>query len=289
MEIVDAQIHRPPSPEWASGSDPAVAIDMDIELAIAAMDAVGVDAAVIHTVDADFCEAAAAKYPHRFASVLQLPGIGASYGRFEEIPANAEELVGALRTPAVLGFRVVIAWPPTGERLYLLRNGHLDPWFAAAEKHAVPVCFFASGHLSEVGPVAERYPALSLILDHIGMLPVPPVAPSAAILDALPELLSLARFPNVAVKFTGVAALSMESYPFDDLWPRMHEVIAAFGPERLLWGSDYTRIKGRRTYAELLDFLLHTSEISQSDKELMLAGAARRWLGWQKAPSAESA
>ena len=256
---------------------------MDIQLSMAAMDAVGVDAAVIHWGDDGFCEYAAQKHPDRFAGIIQVPGLGSSRGQFSEIPADHEAVVSGMRQrPGVLGFRIVLGFPATGERMWLLRDGHLEKWFAAAERHQVPISLFLSGHLTEAERVAQEYPALSIVIDHLGAMPVPLVPHTVHLLDYLPDLIKLAAYPNVSVKFTGVAALSQSEYPFRDLWPALHRVITAFGPGRLMWGSDYTRIRGLRNYSELLNFVLYTNELSPADKALMFSGAARHWLRWPK-------
>jgi predicted TIM-barrel fold metal-dependent hydrolase len=138
-----------------------------------------------------------------------------------------------------------------------------------------------------------NHPDLVVIIDHMGM-PAPPTLPlSDGLLATLPDLLELARFANIAVKFTGVPALSTEEYPFAGLWPSLHQVINAFRPERLMWGSDYTRVTGRHrhppdpggrlNYGELIDFFRYTPELGAADKEVMLGGATRRWFRWPKA------
>ncbi len=137
-----------------------------------------------------------------------------------------------------------------------------------------------AGHLNEAARIADRFPDLTLIIDHLGTYPPPRVPRDARLFEKLPELLALARYPNIAVKFTGVAALSTQQFPFLDLWPHLHKVIAAFGPERLMWGSDYTRTAALHTYSEAVNFLKDTNELSNSDKEQMFSGTIRRVLRW---------
>ena len=87
--------------------------------------------------------------------------------------------------------------------------------------------------------------------------------------------------------------LSREPYPHRDLWPRLHPVIEAFGPERLMWGSDYTRLRmgvgttdrGPREewgglYSDAVNYLRDTSELSEADKATIFAGTIRRVLEW---------
>ncbi len=87
--------------------------------------------------------------------------------------------------------------------------------------------------------------------------------------------------------------ISREDYPYNDAWPYLHQVLKAFGPERCMWASDYTRMRwgvsaplgspprtGWKSYADTLHFLLYSNEISQSDKEELFGGTVRRALNW---------
>jgi predicted TIM-barrel fold metal-dependent hydrolase len=57
-----------------------------------------------------------------------------------------------------------------------------------------------------------------------------------------PELLALAKYPNVAVKATGQAGYAAHEYPFPSLHPHLRRRFDAFGPERMFWGTDITRM-----------------------------------------------
>ena len=96
----------------------------------------------------------------------------------------------------------------------------------------------------------------------------------------LPELLELAQLPNVTVKLSGVATLSREPFPFADVRPHMHRIVEAFGPERLMWGSDVTRAEGIATYAEGLNWLIEFGELSGEDLRALLGATLRRVFGW---------
>jgi L-fuconolactonase len=121
-----------------------------------------------------------------------------------------------------------------------------------------------------------------LLIDHIGMYPPPHVELVPERLDAVPELIALARYHNVAVKFTGVPALSLEEYPFADLWPAGRQILEAFGPERLMWGSDFRRLRTLHPYTEIVDFLRFTDEVSEADKRLMFSTSLRQWVDWDR-------
>ena len=276
MEIVDAQIHGPlPALEWDDADldgqrrrDAAV-----IESALAAMDAVGVDAAVVHDVPR-LCEFAATVRPDRFAGIVRL----------DPDTPDIDNVLAAIRTrPGVLGIRIIANAPLRPDHVRKFNEGGFDPWFAAAAQHGVPVCMYAAGEPRLFHGIARRFPDLVLIVDHLGLLHPPRGTPGPALFEPLPEILDLAAYPNVAVKFSGLPALTSEPYPFAGLWPQLHRVIEAFGPDRLMWGSDYTRTRRQHNYSEAVNYLRYTSEVSESDKRKLFGETLRRWLRWPRA------
>jgi L-fuconolactonase len=304
VEIVDTQIHRPlplaPWPEFdpyagypreggdplATGPSSAAAMAVGTELALAAMEAVGVEAALLYS-DPEFCAVATARHPGRIAAVHDLydPDAIGDPDRFaDHIRA----------TPGLLGLRLLPGIEyRDGPLLALLTEGRWDPLLGAAERHGVTVVFFAPLRLGRLAPVARRFPELRIVIDHCGM-PAPPIVPLGGDpLETLPDLLALAEFGNVAVKLTGLPVLAPGEYPFPAVWPALHALLEAFGAERLLWGSDVHRVTGRVweppyrvpgheriSYAELVGYLLHSTEVGAAEKEQMLGAAARRWFDW---------
>jgi L-fuconolactonase len=73
-------------------------------------------------------------------------------------------------------------------------------------------------------------------------------------------------------------------------------VVDAFGPQRLMWGSDFTRLRWIPVvgglapreqwhyYSDSVGYLRDTTELSASDKELIFGGTIRRVLRWPKRP-----
>ena len=106
----------------------------------------------------------------------------------------------------------------------------------------------------------------------------------------------MAKYPNVAIKFSGAPTLSLRPYPHADIWPHLHKLIDAFGPNRLMWGSDFTRLRwapltldpgpreGWFLYSDSLNYLRDTDEVSDSDKAAIFAGTIRRLLRWPETP-----
>src|SRR5438046_924309 len=90
----------------------------------------------------------------------------------------------------------------------------------------------ATDSLTEINRIAERHPALRLTIDHLGDRGGTSMLKDAAAMTHMPDLLALARYPNVTVKATGVPHYSSEPYPFPALHPYLHQVYDAFDPHR---------------------------------------------------------
>lgn len=294
LEIIDCEMHGwhvAPALEAAAAADP----NIELELVLAAMDAAGVDAIVMPHHD-EFAAYAATRQPARFASIVRAPSV------LDPRAPDIDDLVAGVRQkPGVLGIRALISVPRSGESVRLLEEGGWEPLFAAAERHDVPVTTFISGNLPLAEGIARAHPDMTLVIDHFGIDQPPLSTPADPPWGPLPYLLRLARYPRVAVKFSGAPALAREPYPFADLWPYLRQVIDAFGPERLMWGSDITRCMGfeglasspgvsvrdqrfpwQHTYADAIHYLLDSPELSASDKEWIFAGSLRRWLRWPR-------
>ena len=287
LEVIDCQLHEVGVKSDVPVDDPAMRNRLILEVTLSAMDAVGVDAALLFPLDDAFADFAIAEFPDRFASIPMI--------RDPSVVGLDDRIARLRESPGILGLRVIGMWsrtdadPPRDPQLF-------EPIFAAAERHDVPVFLFVGGNLERAVPVLEAHPDLTVIIDHLGLRQPPLEQRDDPPFRRLPDLLALARFPNVAVKVCGVPALSEEQYPFTDAWPFVHQMFEAFGPERLMWASDIPRFQGKigfepwftrddfagkHTYAESLDFFRNTSELSPSEKELLLGQNLRRILRWE--------
>jgi L-fuconolactonase len=158
--------------------------------------------------------------------------------------------------------------------------------FAAAEREGLAMFLLAPGFPAEMAQVARAFPDLVLIIDHLGLRQYPPLVIEGQPLGKLPGLLSLAQFPNVLVKLCGAQLFSGEPYPHGDIWEWLRPVVDAFGPERMIWASDFTRLRmvpegqpWRGTYGEALGVVRDSDALSASEKEMILGGNVRRVLG----------
>jgi len=282
IEIVDAQIHEPKPQAPLPPELEEHAVLFQVELAREAMDAVGVDVAVAVTSEA-FIARAADLYPGRF------PGVVTFWPLAGDLAAAAHRVRGL---PAVVAGRALVGNAATAELRPEFAQSVFDPLFAAAEEVGLPMFVSTHGNCAVMAKVAERHPALTLIIDHIGIAQHPVSPAHTQSWNAFPDLLDLARYPNVHVKLCGAPLLSEEHFPFKDIWPRLDALFAAFGVDRVMWASDYTRMRladlpaGERprrrgmSYADSLRYLLLSDRIGFEDKRALFGGSARRILGF---------
>ena len=155
-------------------------------------------------------------------------------------------------------------------------DGTLDWLWPAAERAQVPVALGAAMFLPTVGKIAERHPGLKLIVDHMG---VPRASKGEAAYRLQPELLALAKYSNIAVKATGQAGYAEDEYPFCSLHPHLRRCFHAFGPERMFWGTDITRMQCSWRQCVTL-FTEELPWLKGRDLELVMGEAVCKFLGW---------
>jgi L-fuconolactonase len=275
MIIIDAQVHiwgadtpeRPWPPGGASLAHRPQPLGKDALLR--EMDAAGVDRVVIVPPSwegerNDLALEAARLHPDRFAVM----------GRLAIERQESRRLVdGWRRQPGMLGVRLTFHREP--HRSWLT-DGTANWFWAAAERAGVPVMVFVPGLVPEISAVAARYPGLRLVLDHLALgLGVKDNAIGAA----LEPVLLAARHPNIAVKASALPCYVSEPYPFKSLHPHIRRVVDAYGPRRVFWGTDLSRLtcsyrQAVTLFTEELDFL------SNDDKEWIMGRGIAEWLSW---------
>jgi L-fuconolactonase len=178
--------------------------------------------------------------------------------------------------PGIVGLRLALGTEEQSERFLA---GADDRMLRAAQRSGLRVSVYAPLRFDLQDRLARTHPDLPIIIDHVGLFAMSMLDPDYG--DTFAEvgkLLPLAAYENVAVKLTSLTLLSREPYPHADIWPAVHKVIAAFGPERLMWGSDQTVFD--HPYEEAIDVIRATDEIGPAEKDLILGASLRRVWGW---------
>ena len=274
MQIVDAQIHT-----WSEGlpsnqSHIQVTSFTPAE-AIALMDRAGVDAAVIHPPGWDPNSTrnalrAVRDYPGRFAIMGAVP---------LDAPKSRARIASWREQPGMLGLRYGFLGDPARRWLH---DGTIEWLWVAAEQAGVPIAMLATDSLTEIGRIAERHPGLRLTIDHLGGRGGTSTLKDAAAMTHMPDLLRLAKYSNVAVKATGVPHYSSEPYPFPALHTYLRQVYDAFGPQRMFWGTDITKMPCSWRQCVTM-FTEELPWLKGRDLELVMGEALCAWWGWERA------
>lgn len=270
MLIIDAQIHL-----WAgAGSSPRHgSTPFRMPDALAGMDEAGVTAAVLHPPGWDpdsrrYAADAVAGHPDRFAAYATLA---------LDRPDGPDVLRRWHRTPGVVGLRFLCLAP---EERSWPTDGTMDWMFALAEEVGMPVALCGPTLMPVVADVAARHSDLKLVVDHFGLI----AYGDGGGLVQHPDVLAWARFPNVAVKLTGAPDYATDPYPFPGMRDVVHALYDAYGPHRLFWGSDITRVNGhggtrhKATWLECVTmFTEHMPWLPATDLELIMGRAYADW------------
>ncbi len=278
MVTIDAQVHAyerdHPGRPWAGVlTGPAEVTGDDM---VAAMDAVGVDGAVLvspftmYGYDASYAIEVHRQHPGRFGLVKPVDATD---------PGVAETIADWATTPGTVGIRILLNRGGSTDAA----DPGLQRVLATAARHALPVNLMCTGRLEQAAQLAERHPNTQLVIDHLG-LPQPhePPAPAEPFAD-LPKLLALAAHANVAVKISGACTLSHEPFPYQDIWDPLARIFDAFGLNRCLWGTDWTRAVKVLTYKEGVEAFRVTDRLSDSDRTELMGGTLQRVYKWSPA------
>ena len=270
--IIDCQVHAyerdHPGRLWAgtlAGPDEVTGDDM-----VAAMDAVGVDGALLvspfsmYRFDPGYALEVQAKHPGRFGLIKPFDA---------QAPDIDEQLADWARQPGVVGARIMM------DRVESDDAG-LDRMLAAARRQGLPVNVLCWGQLPRFATMAARHPEVQLVVDHVGLMqPFKPPAPPEPFRE-LASVLALAQLPNVAIKISGACTLSHEPFPFDDIWGPLGQIFDAFGFGRCLWGTDWTRAVNLLTYEQGVAAFRVAGRLSESDRARLMGGSLTTLYGW---------
>ena len=180
--------------------------------------------------------------------------------------------------PNMLGLRYVLLNDP--ERQWM-REGKIDWLWPAAEAAGVPVTVLATDSIDLIHVIAERHPGLRLTIDHLGGRGGLTTLKDHEAMVHIPDLLALAKYPNIAVKVTGAPGYSSESYPFPIMQTYVHKIYDAFGPERTFWGTDITKMPC--SWRDCITmFTEELSWLDEDDKRLIMGDAVCAWWGWKR-------
>lgn len=275
MLTIDSQVHayerNHPARPWVAtlAGPPEVTGDQ----MVAAMNAVGVDGAVlvspftIYGFDASYALEVHKSHPGRFGLVRPIDPTDA---------AVADTIADWAATKGAVGIRLLLNRVESEDPA----EPGLNRVLAAAARHSLPVNVLSWGRLDQTRQLAARNPQTTLVIDHLGLqqpfTPPPPKEPFAE----LPKVLALAAYDNVAIKVSGVCTLSHQPFPYSDIWDPLRRVFDAFGFERCMWGTDWTRAVDLLTYKQGVEAFRVTDRLSDSERAALMGGTLAKIYRW---------
>jgi L-fuconolactonase len=275
MMIIDSQVHayeaNTPKRPWRSVPNWPDHVTGD-EM-VAAMDRVGVDGAIfisafsLYGYDASYAEQVQRAHPGRFAIIKPVE---------PEDPAVHDVIAEWKKTPGAVAVRIML----TRESKRDPKDPGIDRVVRAAAKHDFPVNVLFWDNVDAGTTLIDRHPDTRFIIDHMAILqPRTPPAPPQPWAD-LPKVLDLAKRKNAVIKVSGACTLSHQPYPFADIWDPLARLFDAWGFDRCLWGTDWTRAYAVVNYEQAVVPFLKTDRLSDSERAMLMEGACAKAYGW---------
>jgi L-fuconolactonase len=275
MTIIDSQVHvyAANTPERPWHSVPNWPEHVTGDEMVAAMDAVGVDGAIfisafsMYQYDASYAVHVQQAHPSRFALVKPVN---------PDDPAVADVIADWKATPGTVGIRIMMPKDAAREP----NDPGLDRILRAAQRHDLPVNMLCWGNLETGTAIVDRHPETRFIIDHLGIVQphAPPAAPQPW--ADLPKVLELATRANAVIKVSGACTLSHAGYPYADIWDPLARVFDAWGFERCLWGTDWTRAFANLSYEQGVEPFRLSERLNDSERAMLMGGACAKAYDW---------
>ena len=255
---------------WQPLADVAPDYGWPVESQIEVMDKSGIGKGVLvqpsmYSFDNRYILDCGRRYPERFRLIgLVDPRADAVESHVESL---AEQGVRGLRLGPML--RPDIPW---------YNNKQADRvWKKAAEMNMIITLLVTPDQVAPATEAINRFPGVRVVIDHLAR-------PDKADHPRGPQfedLLALAQFEQVYVKVSALGFMSHEPYPHRDMLGLVRRVFDAFGPERLMWGTDTPMSQDPTALQDalwLIDIALPDS--STDDRMHIKGGTAGRLFGW---------
>jgi len=203
------------------------------------------------------------KYDNRYlANVLKrFPGVFQGVCRVDPLDPAAPDHLSRLTEQGFRGVRLSPARDASGD---WFRGPLMPPLWKRCQELEVPMTVLAPiARMPEVAALLEKLPDLTVVIDHMADCPIDQPA-------ELEKLIALRRYPKVFVKISHTWSISRQPYPWLDAQEYVKRLYAAFGPERLMWATDWPIVESVSTYERALSVV--------RDEMKFLNAADRNWI-----------
>jgi L-fuconolactonase len=191
--------------------------------------------------------------------------------RGDAVAAYLDELADR---PLVVGVRRLLQSEPRG---FSATESFVAGVRALAARSLVFDACVTEDQLEDVTALADAVPGLAIVLDHLGKPDIAAASPESW----RARISDLARRANVSCKVSGLPPQTgTEDWSLDTVRPYLDTVLDAFGPDRLLFGSDWPASSGQTTFDRWLDAVLEWSApLSSDERSALFAGTGERVYG----------
>ena len=170
-----------------------------------------------------------------------------------EAPTVRDE-VPMLASQGVRGFRI---WRDNYAPDWLETESMVNFWRLVESKQLAICALIDQDAIPALDRMCARFPDTTVVIDHMARIGM-----GRALRDEdISALTKLVRHPRTFVKISAFYALGTGIYPYNDLLPNIRCLYHAFGPERLMWGSDAPfQAERPHKYEDSLAFVRHHLE-----------------------------
>jgi L-fuconolactonase len=211
------------------------------------------------------------RYDNRYlASVLKrYPGTFQGVCRVDPLDAAAPDHLSRLTAEGFRGVRISPAGNASGDWFH---GPLMPPLWKRCHELKVPMTVLAPvTRMPEVAALLEKTPDLTTVIDHMADCPIDQPA-------ELEKLIALKRYPNVFVKISHTWSISKQAYPWLDAQQYVKRLYDSFGPQRLMWATDWPILENSKTtYDKALAVVRDEMKfLNADDKQWMLSKSIER-------------
>ena len=194
-----------------------------------------------------------------------------------ESPASPDMIAALAQRPKLCGIRPIIHDIPDDD--WMLQE-KLGPAYRATIEHGLTFdALVFPKHLSNLLTILDRYPDLRCVVDHCAK----PHVRDGAFDDWAADMTTVANQTAAFCKISGLATEAAPGWTANTLRPYIDHLIEIFGPERLMWGSDWPVVTLAGAYAAWREAsMLALSPLDQAARDAILGGTAIRFYGLEE-------
>jgi predicted TIM-barrel fold metal-dependent hydrolase len=233
--------------------------DATAETLLELMSGAGVERTVIiqviyYTWDNRYLADVLKRYPKKFRGVARVN---------PEDPAAPDHLSKLTEEQGFHGVRLSPAGNASGD---WIRGPLMPPLWKRCRDLKVPMTVLAPvTRMPDVAKLADQFPDLTIVIDHMADSPLKQP-------ELLQKLLDLQRYPKLYVKISHSWSLSSQPYPYLDSQQQIKRLYDAFGPKRLMAGSDWPLVEQYCTYQQAIDIARKRIEFLTPEDKRWICG-----------------